>query len=67
MGGIDLTKKARFRGAPGALTLKTLVASPLLLTIASLFFAIGVVSMGLAAIPAIGLTLLELKLVLALL
>jgi len=32
-----------------------------------LFFVIGVISMGLAAIPAMGLTLLGLKLVLALL
>lgn len=67
MGGVDLTEKPKFRWAPAQLTLATLLASPLLLTIASLFFAIAVISMGLAVIPAIGLTLLELKLVLALL
>ena len=66
MGGLDLTEKTKFR-APAELTLKTLLTSPLVFTIASVFFVIGVVSMGLAAIPAIGLTLLGLKLVLALL
>ena len=67
MGGVDLTEKAKFRGTPAELTLKTFVTSPLVFTIASLFFLIAVISMGLAAIPAIGLTLLGLKLVLALL
>ena len=67
MGGLDLTEKTKSRGAPAELTLKTLFTSPLVFTIASVFFVIGVVSMGLAAFPAIGLTLLGLKLVLALL
>ena len=67
MGGLDLTEKTKSRGAPVELTLKTLLTSPLVLTLASVFFVIGVVSMGLAAFPAIGLTLLGLKLVLALL
>jgi Zn-dependent protease with chaperone function len=67
MGGLDLTEKVKFRGAPAELMLKTLFTSPLLFTIASVFLVIGVVSMGLAAIPAIGLTLLGLELVLALL
>jgi Zn-dependent protease with chaperone function len=67
MGGLDLTEKSKSRGASAELTLKTLLTSPLVFTIASLFFLIAVISMGLAAIPAIGLTLLGLKLVLALL
>jgi Zn-dependent protease with chaperone function len=67
MGGLDLTDEAKFRGAPGELTLKTLLASPLLYTIALLFFVIAIISMALAAIPAIALTLFALKLVLMLL
>jgi hypothetical protein len=67
MGGVDLTEKPKFRWAPAQLTLAALLASPLLLTIASLFFFIAVISMLLAAVPAIGLTLVGLKLVLALL
>ncbi len=67
MGGVDLTEKTSYLGSPAELTLKALLASPLVFTIASLFFVIGVVSMGLAAFPAIGLTLLGMELVLALL
>jgi Zn-dependent protease with chaperone function len=67
MGGIDLRGAKSLRGASGALTLGALVRSPLLLTIASMFFLIAVVSMGIAAATSIALTLVELELVLALL
>jgi Zn-dependent protease with chaperone function len=67
MGGVDLTGKPRRSGTPATLTLGALVASPLLLTIASLFFLIAVASMALATAPAIALTLLGLELVRALL